>query len=318
MTTSTPQLPASLRPVSRRGFLLSVLFLLVAPNAVLIGSMWKRLQHEFAPSSVRTCTEVNAQRIWQARVELESGERPGLIPGPCLPAGTIVEKRRWEYGYRLDGRAPFPQQWPILMLANLAILSAIAILVRVRLRRGGGASADAPVRPLVDPSVRVRAQSLPHRVRPNRGSVLLMAIILTLAAIPVGIFAVRFDQVPTMYRLLVVLVFLFAAGLLSLTALVQLYTLTPDALVRFLPMPGRTLHYADLVHAEVHRVRGQPVLALQQRDGRLVELSVGMVELGELLFTLTTLAERAPAIVLGPEALRLREQARHAEPGSSG
>lgn len=118
----------------------------------------------------------------------------------------------------------------------------------------------------------------------------------------------RFEHLAAVDRLILVLVFLFSAAIPTLAARSQTYTLTPDALVRFLPGRDRTVRYADLVHVEVSRVRGHPLLTLQRREGRPVELFLSMGDPGELLFTLNTLAERAPAAVFGPEARRLREQ----------
>ncbi len=308
MTPPPPQLPAALRPVSRQRFLLSVLLPWVGLNALFLWTMWWRFGHEFAPSVVRTCTEVTEKRSWGVRLELESGESPVLLRHPCVPVGARVEKRRWEYGYRVDGGAPSEVRWPLFAFLNLVMLLLFGMGVRARRRRGQGSEA-APVGPLVPTSVQARVHSLPHRVRLHRTYALVMGGLLTLCAIPVVLLVV-FTQLPAVDRLILVLVFLFFVGVVTLATLGQTYTLTPDALVRFLPLPGRTVRYADLVHAEVHRVRGQPRLALQRREGRLVELSMGTLDPGELLFTLETLAERAPTIVLGPEALRLREQAR--------
>jgi hypothetical protein len=309
MTPPPPQLPAALRPVSRQRFLLSALLLLVVPNALFLWTMWWRLEHEFAPSVVRTCTEVTEKRGRGVRLELESGESPVLLRHPCVPVGARVEKRRWEYGYRVDGGAPSEVRWPLFAFVNLLTLLFVGMGVVARRRRREGSKA-APAGPFVPTSVRAQVHSLPHRVRIHRVYALVLAGLLTLCAIPVVVLVVWSTQLQVAHRLILVLVFLLYAGGVTLATFSQTYTLTPDALVRFLLLPGRTVRYADLVHAEVHRVYGRPMLALQRREGSLVELSMGTVDPGELLFTLETLAERAPTIVLGPEALRLREQAR--------
>jgi hypothetical protein len=133
--------------------------------------------------------------------------------------------------------------------------------------------------------------------------------LLTPITLATGFIVVSFDQLDAVSRAVITLSFLFTVGLVALGALGQTYTLTADALVRFLPLPDRTVRYADLLHVEVHHVHGKPVLTLQRREGREARLTVTMVDPGELLFTLDTLSERAPAAVLGPEAMRLREQA---------
>lgn len=309
MTSSPSQLPAALRPVSLQRRLLLVFLLSGVLNALFLWTMWWRFGHEFAPSVVRTCTEVTEKRGWGARLELESGESPVLLRHPCVPVGARVEKRRWEYGYRVDGGAPSEVRWPLFAFINLVVLVLLGVGVRARRRRGEGSEA-APAGPLIPTSVRAQVHSLPHRVRLHRAYVLVMGVLLTLCAVPVVLLVVWSTRLQHAHRLILVLVFLLYAGVVTLATFSQTYTLTPEALVRFLPLPGRTVRYADLVHAEVHRVYGQPRLALQRREGHMVELSVGTVDPGELLFTLETLAERAPTIVLGPEALRLREQAR--------
>jgi hypothetical protein len=150
---------------------------------------------------------------------------------------------------------------------------------------------------------------LPHRVRLHRAYVFVITGLLTPIALVTGFIVLRFDTLDAVSRVMIILSFLFTAGLGILGALSQTYKLTEDALVRFLPGRDRTVRYADLLHVEVHLTQGRPVLTLQLREGREAKLLVAMLDPGELLFTLDTLTERAPTAVLGPEALRLREQA---------
>lgn len=173
---------------------------------------------------------------------------------------------------------------------------------------GEGSSPKAPAGPVTRKSVR-RAHPLPHRVRLHRAYVFAIVGLLTPIALVTGFIVVSFDQLDAVSRAVITLSFLFCLGLVTLSSLGQTYTLTEDALARFLPLPDRTVRYADLLHVEVQYVHGKPVLTLQRREGREARLTVTMVDPAELLFTLDTLAERAPAAVLGPEALRLREQA---------
>jgi len=58
------------------------------------------------------CEVTHSHGVW-ANITLENGEKTALNfaqlrdPGKCLPAGASLEKRRWKFGYRVNGSAPY-------------------------------------------------------------------------------------------------------------------------------------------------------------------------------------------------------------------
>jgi hypothetical protein len=67
-----------------------------------------RFVYSVDPSPVRECG-VSFSHRYYSNVTLESGRHLVLSPddvmhpAECLPRGTLLEKRRWEPGYRVNG-----------------------------------------------------------------------------------------------------------------------------------------------------------------------------------------------------------------------
>lgn len=120
--------------------LVGVFFLLIGA-----GPLGCRLRSKLAPASVVGC-EVTHAHSAEALVSLSDGTRVLLDssdiknPARCLYWGVVVEKRRGELGYRIDGRV---QPWDptagiILMCVGVAVMivgGLMSFLLRHEQRR---------------------------------------------------------------------------------------------------------------------------------------------------------------------------------------
>lgn len=95
---------------------------------VLLSRAWQRIE----PSVVLSCDIYKAAKGPKARVELANGATVHLdgedVDGAelCLPRGTKLEKRRWEFGYRADGALQgWDLWWPVgFMITFLLVFAA--------------------------------------------------------------------------------------------------------------------------------------------------------------------------------------------------